>query len=127
MVKVVTLFYQAEEPNVLDDYYYNHYLPMVLRIPGLIKVETNQMYTDMKKVLLRDTDLTPMYQIISEMYFKDLSSFEEGFKTEEGEYIANSAIKVAWDLITCVIGDVTIVTPEEFENNPGIIRRLHRS
>lgn len=124
MVKVVVLFYQAEEPKTLENYFYNHYLPMVLKIPGIVKVEITRFYSDLKKVFLKKTDSMPVYSILAELYFEDIHSFEEGFKTPEGEAIANDTIKVAWELVTVIVGDSITITPEEYENNPTFIRRF---
>lgn len=125
MIKLTTIFYQAEDPTMLDDYYYNHYLPMVLRMPDVIKVESTRLYTDMKKVLLKEPDVTPVYQIISDLYFESFTHFEKSLSSKPGEYIANSAIKVAWDLMICVIGDVSTMTPEEYKRDPSLIKRFY--
>lgn len=127
MVKVVTIFYQAEDPSILDDYYYNHYLPHILKVPGVIKVESTRFYSDLKKVLTKKKDVTPIYQIMSELYFEDLEAFEKGFTTPEMEYIANNLIEVAWDLISGYMGDVSTITPEEFEKDPTFIRRINKN
>lgn len=124
MLKVITLFYHAEEPEALEDYFYNHYLPLVMKVPGLIKVEITQLYSDLKKVFTKSKDLTPVYKIQAELYFEDLEAFEAAFKTPEGTAVADNTIKVAWELVTCMLGDLTVITPEEYEKNPTFIRRF---
>lgn len=127
MLKLVVLFYQAEDNKALEDYFYNQYLPMAVKIPGVIKIEVTQLYTDLKKVFLKQEDLTPVYKILCEVYFEDFQSFEDGIKAPDGVAIADNTVKIAWELVTVVIGDVISITPEEYEQNPTFIRRFRHN
>lgn len=124
MVKLVVLFYQAEDNKSLEDYFYNQYLPMALKIPGVLKVEVTNLYSDLKKVFLKKDDLTPVYKFLCEMYFEDLQSFENGIRSPEGKAIGDNTVNIAWELVTVAMGDLTIITPEEYEKNPTFIRRF---
>lgn len=126
MLKLVVLFYQAEDNKALEDYFYNQYLPIAVKIPGVVKIEVTQLYTDMKKVFLKQEDLTPVYKILCEIYFEDFQSFEEGIRAPDGLAIADSTVKIAWELVTVVLGDVVTITPEEYEKNPTLIRRYRQ-
>lgn len=126
MLKLIILFYQAEDNKALEDYFYNQYLPIAVKIPGVVKIEVTQLYTDMKKVFLKQEDLTPVYKILCEIYFEDFQSFEEGIRAPDGLAIADSTVKIAWELVTVVLGDVVTITPEEYEKNPTLIRRYRQ-
>ena len=127
MIKLVILFYQAEDNKALEDYFYNQYLPIAVKIPGVVKVEVTQLYTDLKKVFLKQEDLTPVYKILCEIYFEDFQSFEEGIRAPDGIAMTDSTVKIAWELVTVVLGDVITITPEEFEKNPTLIRRYRQN
>lgn len=127
MLKLVILFYQAEDNKALEDYFYNQYLPTAVKIPGVVKIEVTQLYTDVKKVFLKQEDLTPVYKILCEIYFEDFQSFEEGIRTPDGMAMTDSTVKIAWELVTVVLGDVVTITPEEYEKNPTLIRRYRQN
>ncbi|HEX2321944.1 MAG TPA: EthD family reductase [Streptosporangiaceae bacterium] len=80
-VKLVVLYTQPEDTEAFEQHYADTHMPLVDRIPGLVRVETGLVGAAAdggEKVFHR----------ITELYFADPDEMQAGFGSDEGKATA---------------------------------------
>jgi uncharacterized protein (TIGR02118 family) len=87
-VKVVVLYAQPADPAGFDDHYLGVHVPLVAKIPGLLRAETGKV-----TAALDGGEQT--YYRMAELYFADLAAMEAGLGSPEGGQTAQDYGQIA--------------------------------
>jgi uncharacterized protein (TIGR02118 family) len=77
-LKLVVLYTQPDDPDAFDRYYLETHMPLVAKIPGLLRAETGRF-----DAALDGGEQT--YHRMAELYFADQQAVEAAFASEEGQ------------------------------------------
>jgi uncharacterized protein (TIGR02118 family) len=80
MIKLVALYKTPEDKEFFDKHYSEVHMPLVAKIPGLVKSEISKL-----KAL---PGAESSYYMITEMYYKDMDSFNAAMASPEGKATA---------------------------------------
>lgn len=99
MVKLTALYRQPKQVKEFEDRYYQGHMPLLAKMPGLIKTEVTR-FTG-----------TPMgtnspFYLQTDMYFSDLEALQAAMKSAEGKAAAKDVMSFAGDIITMIVGEV---------------------
>lgn len=78
MVKLTVLYGHPEDPEAFEEYYAYTHMPMVPKIPNLLRFEAA------KVVATPDGSELPYYRIF-EAYYEDMDQMQSGMSTPEGQ------------------------------------------
>lgn len=98
MVKLIALYRKPADIEQFEKHYFEVHMPLVAKIPGLLKSEVARL----KGLPGQDSK----YYMITEMYFKDMDSFNAGMATPEGKASGKDLMGFARDYVDMLIGDV---------------------
>ena len=87
-VKLVVLYTQPENPAAFDEHYLGVHMPLVAKIPGLLRTETGTV-----AAFLDGGEHT--YYRIAELYFADQPAMEAAFGSAEGAATAQDYGQIA--------------------------------
>ena len=87
-VKLVVLYTHPEDPDAFDRQYLDTHLPLVSKIPGLIRAESGRL------VAAIDGGEHTYYRAAG-LYFADQADLEAGFGSDEGKAAAADYQKIA--------------------------------
>ena len=87
-VKLVVLYTHPDDTDAFDRHYAGTHIPLVDKIPGLLRTETGQVRT-----ALDGGEKT--YYRITELYFADQGALRAGFGSDEGKATAADYQKIA--------------------------------
>jgi uncharacterized protein (TIGR02118 family) len=73
MVKTVVLYKEPADKEAFDSYYFANHVPLVEKIPGLVKCEVS-----------KSVGKAPYY-LMAELYFNSFDDMKAGFGTDEGK------------------------------------------
>jgi len=96
MKKMVVLYKTPADPEAFMSYYQDNHLPLVAKIPGLVKSEV----TRLDRTLIGDG-----YFLMAEMYFADADSFKAAMKSPENAATGADLANFADGLATVMIGE----------------------
>ena len=96
MVKLVALYKTPEDKDEFDKHYFDVHMPLVNKIPGLIKSEVSKLKA------LPGTESG--YYMIAEMYYKDMDSFNEAMASPEGKSSAKDLMSFAKNNVEFYLG-----------------------
>jgi len=96
MIKLVALFKTPGDKEQFDKHYFEVHMPLVAKIPGLIKSEVSKLKA------LPGTDSG--YYIITEMYYNDMDSFNAAMASPEGKATAKDLVNFAKNNVDFYIG-----------------------
>src|ERR1044072_316677 len=96
MIKLVALFKRPENVEEFDTHYNEVHSPLMLRVPGLVKMEVTR---DLKAFRGE-----PEYYLIAEMYFRDQESFDAAMASEENRAAGKDLMSFAREYVTMVYG-----------------------
>ena len=82
MVKLTVLYGHPDDPDAFEEYYASTHMPMVPKIPNLIRHEAARVVATPDGS--EDGGLPPYYRIF-EAYFEDMESLQAGMSTPEGQ------------------------------------------
>lgn len=77
MIKMIALFKRPENVEAFMEHYENVHLPMIRKMPGLLKLEVNSM------IDLRGGVADPF--LMAEMYFENRDALMASMKSPEGK------------------------------------------
>jgi uncharacterized protein (TIGR02118 family) len=97
MVKMIAIFKRPENVEAFLDHYENVHLPLIRQMPGLRKLEVNQM------IDLRGGEADPL--VMAEMYFDDRDSLMASMKSPEGRAGGKDLQEFAADLVQISFSD----------------------
>jgi len=98
MIKLVALYKTPEDKEYFDKHYFEVHMPIVAKIPGLIKSETSKLKA------LPGTESG--YYMITEMYYEDMDSFNAAMASPEGKASARDLANFAKNNVEFYIGKV---------------------
>jgi uncharacterized protein (TIGR02118 family) len=78
MVKLTVLYGHPDDPEAFEEYYAGTHMPMVPKIPNLIRYEV-------ARVVGTPNGGEPPYYRIFEGYFENMESLQAGMSTPEGQ------------------------------------------
>lgn len=96
MIKLVALYKTPEDKEFFDKHYTEVHMPMVAKIPGLIKSEVSKLKA------LPGTESS--YYMITEMYYEDMDSFNAAMASPEGKATAKDLANFARNNVEFYIG-----------------------
>jgi len=98
MIKLVALYKTPEDKEQFDKHYFEVHMPLVAKIPGLVKSEVSKLKP------LPGTGLN--YYMITEMYYQDMDSFNAAMASPEGKASAKDLINFAKNNVEFYLGKV---------------------
>jgi uncharacterized protein (TIGR02118 family) len=98
MIKLVALYKTPEDKEAFDKHYFEVHMPIVEKIPGLIKSEVSKLKN------LPGTESG--YYMITEMYYNDMDSFNAAMATPEGKASARDLVNFAKNNVDFYIGKI---------------------
>jgi uncharacterized protein (TIGR02118 family) len=87
-VKLVVMYTQPADPAGFDDHYLGVHMPLVAKVPGLLRTETGKV-----TAALDGGEQT--YYRITELYFADQASMEAALGSPEGVETAKDYGQIA--------------------------------
>lgn len=98
MIKLVALYKTPADKEMFDKHYNEVHMPLVAKIPGLIRSEVSKMKA------LPGTESG--YYIMTEMYYEDMDSFNAAMASPEGKASARDIVNFAKDSVEFYIGKI---------------------
>jgi len=98
MIKLVALYKTPSDPEAFDKHYFGVHMPLVEKIPGLIKSEVSKLKA------LPGTESS--YYLITEMYYENMDSFNAAMASPEGKASARDLMSFAKDNVEFYLGEV---------------------
>lgn len=96
MIKLVALYKTPADKEEFDKHYNEVHMPIVAKIPGLIKSEVSKMRP------LPGTESG--FYMMTEMYYEDMDSFNAAMASAEGKASAKDLMNFAKDNVEFYIG-----------------------
>jgi uncharacterized protein (TIGR02118 family) len=98
MVKLVAMYKTPQDKEMFDKHYFEVHMPIVAKIPGLIKSEVSKL-----KAL---PGAESGFYMITEMYYEDMDAFNAAMGSPEGKASARDIVNFAKDNVEFYIGKV---------------------
>ncbi len=98
MVKMIALFKRPTDVDSFLDHYENVHLPLIRKMPGLLKLELHRMYD------VRGGEPDPF--LMAEMYFESRESMLTSMKSPEGRAGGKDLQTFAKDVVQIMLADV---------------------
>ena len=99
MIKAAVLYVHPAEPESFEKYYHETHLPLVAKVPGIIKSE----YT---KFLPNADGSVSAYYRMAELYFNDAAQMQQTLASPEGQAMAADLSNFATGGVTILVGVV---------------------
>ena len=99
MVKLTVLYLNPDDSDAFEEYYANTHMPMVPKIPNLLRYEAARV------VATPDGSELPYHRIF-EGYFEDMEQLQGGMGSEEGEAAVADIENFATGGVTIFISEV---------------------
>ena len=100
MVKLVVLYKKPANVQVFEEHYSGVHLPLLERIPGIIKMELSRFFAGPKG--------EPPYYMMVEAYFADRRSLEVALQSSENRAADQDLMSFARDLVTVMFTDTYV-------------------
>lgn len=98
MVKLIAIYRKPENVEEFDQHYHNVHAPLAAKMPGLIKLEVNKIYS------------TPMGEsnlhLVAEMYFETKDALVEALSSPEGKAAGKDLMGFAGKVVTMHFAEV---------------------
>lgn len=98
MVKLVALYKTPSDIAEFEKHYYETHLPLVDKIPGLLKTEVSK--------LSGLPGQGSRFHMMAEMYFEDMDKLNAGMASPEGKVTARDLMSFAKEYVIMFYGDV---------------------
>lgn len=92
MVKLVALYRRPEDPQSFDRHYFESHMPLVRKIPELLRVEVSRVTGAPRG--------EPEYHLMAEMYFADAGSLERAMASPENAEAGKNLMTFAKGLVS---------------------------
>lgn len=102
MVKMTALYKRPPDVDAFFDHYHNVHLPIIRRLPGLIKMELSTTFA------FKGEPGNPFLQ--ADMFFADRDSLMAALKSEPGRESGKDAQEFAGEYVQVLFADVTTET-----------------
>jgi len=97
MKKLIALYKSPEDVDAFFEHYNKVHLPLVDKVPGLVKVEV----TRIKRTLVGE----PGNFLLAELFFTDEESFRTALGSAENAAVGADAMAFAPKIVTVMIGE----------------------
>ena len=87
-VKLVVLYTHPEDPQAFDDHYTGTHMPLVAKVPGIVRAET-------AKFAAAADGREQTYYRMAELWFDSLDDLQSGLATEAGAATAKDYRSIA--------------------------------
>ncbi len=98
MIKLVALYETPKDPAAFLSHYRNVHLPLVRKIPGLLRTEV----TELRPAMIGEKENF----LLAEMYFADDAMFRAAMKSPENAAAGKDLNEFADGLVTLMRGEV---------------------
>jgi uncharacterized protein (TIGR02118 family) len=98
MVKLIALYRTPPDTAVFDEHYRNVHTPLVLKLPGLKRIEVS-------KITGAPIGETPYY-LHAEMYFDTQEAMDRALASAEGRASAKDLMSFAGNIVTLFYAEV---------------------
>jgi uncharacterized protein (TIGR02118 family) len=98
MVKLIALYKKPDNVEEFEKHYYDVHMPLVSKIPGLIKSEVAKLNG------LPGQDV--QYYMLTEMYFENMDKLNEGMASPEGKAAGRNLMGFAQKYVEMTIGEI---------------------
>ena len=98
MVKLIAMYKTPEDAEAFDKHYFEVHMPMVAKIPGLIKSEVSRV----KPLPGSESG----FYMMAEMYYDSMDSFNAAMASPEGKATAKDLVNFAKNNIEFYLGKV---------------------
>lgn len=98
MVKLVAIYKTPQDKEMFDKHYSEVHMPLVAKIPGLIKSEVSKLKA------LPGTESG--FYMITEMYYEGMDAFNAAMGSSEGKASARDIVNFAKDNVEFYLGKV---------------------
>ena len=98
MIKLVALYKTPADKEQFDKHYFEVHMPLVAKIPGLIKSEVSKL----KPLPGSESN----YYMLTEMYYQDMDSFNAAMASPEGKASAKDLMNFAKNSVDFYLGKV---------------------
>ncbi len=99
MVKGTALFGHPEDPDAFEEYYANTHVPLVQKIPNLLRFEP-------ARVVATPDGSEPSYYRIGELYFEDIEQMQVSLSSDEGQAVVSDMQNFVTGGVTMLISDL---------------------
>jgi len=98
MVKLIAMFKTPADAEAFDKHYFEVHMPLVAKIPGLIKSEVSKLKA------LPGTESN--FYMMTEMYYENMDAFNAAMGSTEGKASARDLMNFAKDNVEFYLGKV---------------------
>jgi uncharacterized protein (TIGR02118 family) len=98
MVKLIALYKKPENQEDFEKHYFGVHMPLVAKIPGLIKTEVSR--------LSGLPGAESKFFLMAEMYYESIDKMNEGMASPEGKTAARDLMSFAKDSVMMMTGEV---------------------
>jgi uncharacterized protein (TIGR02118 family) len=102
MAKFVALYKKPQDPAAFDQWYFNHHVPMVAKIPGLKRSEVSK--------ITGSPFGESEYYLLAELYFDSMDALKAGMSSPEGMATGKDARANAKDILILMFAEEEKVT-----------------
>ncbi len=100
MFKIIALFYDAEDPEAFTQYYEEEFVPLLLSLPGVTKVEVTRLSSSSPF----SDEPNPCF-LMGQMYFSSQEGLTYALSSLQGMETARVFLEQAGDISTVFIGN----------------------
>jgi uncharacterized protein (TIGR02118 family) len=99
MYKIIALFYDAEDEQAFITYYEKEFVPLLLSLQGVMKVEVTRLATSLPFT----GEPSPCF-LMGQMYFSSQEALEHTLSSLQGMEAARVFLEQAGDISTVFVG-----------------------
>lgn len=100
MFKIIALFYDAEDPEAFTDYYEQEFVPLLLSLQGVTKVEVTRLSSNSPF----SDEPNPCF-LMGQMYFSSQEALTHTLSSLQGMETARIFLESAGEISTVFIGN----------------------
>jgi uncharacterized protein (TIGR02118 family) len=97
--KIIALFYDSKDPEAFTQYYEEEFVPLLLSLQGVVKVEVTRLATS-----LPFSDETSPCFLMGQMYFSSQEALTHTLSSLQGMEAAKVFLESAGDISTVFVG-----------------------
>lgn len=101
MFKTIALYKQIEDPQSFIRFYVHEFVPKMLALPGVVKLEINHLYPSLMSGPSSEEE--PTYFLLCETYFESAEALDQLLKSPEGLELARLIMEEASEFMTAYV------------------------
>jgi uncharacterized protein (TIGR02118 family) len=102
MFKTIALYKEIEDAEAFEDFYVNEFIPKMLSLPGVVKLEVNRLLP--APFGGRAESEEPSYFLLCETYFESAEALQRLLQSPEGMEAASVIMERASEFMTLYVG-----------------------